>query len=202
MENKFVFINNRKNFLITDVPKIHPSSAQYINYWKRHKKRCIEGFWSIDDAGISINVDGDISKKDLEHKGQWRYMPSNLYFYVNFGTILHNDPNGPKSAPKKRMRPYLRDIEWELFYNWIEARGFSGFADDDKITCDRAVLELGKGIITKEDLSPECFNKKGELKDYVDANTYLRQLHDKPLSYALYNNSAKNLMMLGSRGFV
>lgn len=201
MENKFVFINNRQNFLISKVPTIHPSSIRYIEYWKRHKKRCIEGFWCIDDADTIINADEDIPKKDLSKKGKWRYMPSNLYFYVNFGTILHNDPDGPKSAPKKRRRPDLRDIEWELFYNWIEARGFSGFKDDDLVSCDRAILEVGKGIITKEELSKECFNSKGEIKEYVDANSYLRKLHDTPLNYALYNNSAKNLMMLGSRGF-
>lgn len=199
--NKFVFIHNRKNFLIGEVPTLHPQSLAYLDYWKRHKKRCIEGFWSKDQADITINVDEDLPKEILNSNGNWRYMPSNLYFYVNFGTILHQDEKGPKSAPKKRMRPHLRDIEWEFFYNWLEARGFSGFAEDDEVTCDRAILDLQKGIITLDQLDPHCFTKAGKLKNFVHAREYLRQLHDKPLGYALYNNEAKNLMMLGSRGF-
>jgi hypothetical protein len=201
LKDYFIRINNRKNFLISDVPSLHPQSLAYLDYWKTQKKRCVEGFWSVDDADVTIDVDKELSAEDMKHKGKWRYMPSNLYFYVNFGTILHQPEDGPKSAPKKRMRPSLRDVEWEFFYHWIECRGFSGFSDDDKVTCDREVLDYQKGKIKKEDLDKHCINQKGEVKEYVPAREYLKKLHDKPLGYALYNNQARNLFMLGARGF-
>jgi hypothetical protein len=195
----FVKIHNRNNFLISEVPEIHPKSLQYIKYWKRQKKRCIEGLWSIDDASIEVNVDEDIPAELEKERDSWRFIPGNLYFYVNFGTILHQDENGPKSAPKKKMRPYLRDIEWEFFYNWLEARGFSGFSKDEEFSADRGILEVLKGSTMK--LSKECYNSKGELKAYKPAREMLRELHHKPIGHPLYNNQALNLFMLGSRGF-
>lgn len=201
LKDYFVRINNRDNFLISDVPELHPQSLGYLDYWKTHKKRCIEGFWSIDDSDINIDVDKELSQSDMKHKGKWRYMPSNLYFYVNFGTILHQDEKGPKSAPKKRMRPYLRDVEWEFFYHWTECRGFSGFSNDEQNTCNRDVLKYEKGKLKLEDLDEDCLKADGTVKTYIPARKYLKQLHDKPLGYALYNNEARNLFMLGSRGF-
>lgn len=201
MQDNFIKIKNRKNFLISDVPELHPQSLGYSVYWKLHKQRCIEGFWSPDDKDITVNVDEVINVDSFGNCKSWRYMPSNLYFYVNFGTILHQDPNGPKTAPKKRMRPHLRDIEWEFFYNWLEARGFSGFSDDDNYTCDRALLELHKGSIRIDSLDSHCFRKDGSLKDFIPASEMLRKLHNKPIGYALYNNEARNLFMLGARGF-
>ena len=39
---------NNSNFLITEVPKYHPISQKYdrLEWWKKEKRRCIEGFWS------------------------------------------------------------------------------------------------------------------------------------------------------------
>lgn len=193
----FIRINNRNNFLITEVEIHHPQSLIYSKYWKRHKKRCIEGFWSIDDPSITINVNEDIDESIKSDK--WRYMPGNNYFYVNFGTILHQDEKGPKSAPKIKMRPKLRDVEWEFYYNWLEARGFSGFSDDDEYTCNRDVLEVMSDPSIKIDST--CYRKDGTLKNYISARNYLRQLHNKPKGFALYQNEARNLLMLGSRGF-
>ena len=191
-----ITINNRSNFLITEVPEIHPKSVQYIRYWKLQKKRCIEGFWAPDDKDININADGPIPETVSD---KWRYMPSNLYFYVNFGTILHQDEKGPKSAPKKKMRPYLRDVEWEFFYNWIEARGFSGFDKDEQYSCHRDLLELKQDSSYK--VHHSCINSKGKLKEYVAPREYLRKLHSTPLGTPMFENSALNLFMLGSRGF-
>ena len=56
----FIRINNRKNFLLPEVPKLHPESAAYSKFWRTQKKRCIEGYWSVDDAKINANLDGDI----------------------------------------------------------------------------------------------------------------------------------------------
>mgnify|MGYP003624457054 CR=1 FL=1 len=183
------YINNRSNFLISKVPKLHPSSIGYLKYWKTHKKRCIEGFWGIDDENVNIDIDDEVD--NTTESSQWRYMPGNLYFYVNFGTILHQDEKGPRSAPKMKMRPYLRDIEWGFFYNWLESRGFSGFNGDKEFTCDKRVIQLDQESL------PE--HLKG-LK-YVETGEYIRMLRSKPLGLPLYDNQASNLFMLGARGF-
>lgn len=176
-------INNRKNFLIGDIPSYHPDSANYLKYWRDIKKKCIEGFWGIDNIENIQN-------------GFWRYMPGRLFFYVNLGTILHQE-EGKRSAPKKKMRPYLRDIEWEFAYNWIEARGFSGFELDNEYTCCRDVIDTE---LVTEEYHHSCFDKDGNVKKYIPAKEYLRKLHNKPLGKALFNNSAKNLFLLSARG--
>lgn len=194
----FIRINNRKNFLLKTIPAIHPASIKYISFWRREKKKIIEGCWAPDDEDIK---DYDIHENDLNVKtDKWRYMPPQLYFYVNYATILHTPEGAPKTAPKKRIRPLLRDIEWEFFYNWLEARGFSGFYDDDEITCNINVKKFNEDDEDAE-LDPTCFNSKGELKKFVPARTYLRQLFTKPLGIPIYMNEAKNLFMLGARGF-
>jgi hypothetical protein len=198
---EFLRINNRKNFLITEVPVLHPDSIAYTKYWKTHKKRCIEGFWGKDTAEVNIRPDDDMPEDIQQSVGNWRFMPGNLYFYVNYGTILHQEENGPKSAPKKKIKPLLRDIEWEFLYNYLEARGFSGFDGDDNVTCNRDIDRYNKGIIEFEEISKECFNSKGDFKEFVPAREYLRKLHDRPLGTPLYNNEARNLFVLGSRGF-
>ena len=192
----YVVINKRKNFLISEVPTLHPKSLAYSKFWKTHRRRCVEGLWSVDDADVSINVDAELTDSSLEHVGNWRFMPSNLYFYVNFGTILHKPEDAPKSAPKKAIRPLLRDIDWELFYNWIEARGFSGFKDDQTYSCNRDLDN--KDFDGKYDST--CYNDKGELKQYVPAREYLRQLHDRPLGIPMYQNMAQDLFWLACRG--
>ena len=100
----FITINNRNNFILKSIPEYHPSSIKYIKYWKEQKRRCIEGYWGQDT-------------QDTKEKGMWRWMPGNLYFYINFGTILHRPEGYPRTAPKIKMRPHLTDLEWEIFYN-------------------------------------------------------------------------------------
>lgn len=192
---EFIRINNRKNFLLKEIPSYHPASRDYLNFWKAQKKRIIEGFWSIDDSKVEVNV---LEGPDKSLIGNWRFMPSNLYFYVNFGTILHKPADAPKSAPKKKIRPLLRDLEWEFFYNWLECRGFSGFADDDEYSCNRELVDH----ISDPDyvFDKHSYNSKGKLKNYIPARDYLRQLHDKPLGIPLYQNRALDLQILGSRG--
>lgn len=192
----FIRINNRNNFLISEVPSIHPKSVEYLKYWKRHKRRVIEGFWSIDDIDTEINVDEDFPEGITSDK--WRFMPSNLYFYVNFGIILHKPDDAPKSAPKEKIRPSLRDIEWEFFYNWTEAKGFSGFKDDDNYTCNRDMLMLFRDPYYKVDST--CYKKDGTLKDYVSARDYLRRLHSSNLGIPLWQNMAQDLFLCGPRG--
>lgn len=192
---EFIRINNRNNFLLKEIPEYHPASRSYINFWREQKKRCIEGFWSLDDSDIEINVE---EGPNHEIRRGWRYAPPNLYFYVNFGIILHKPEDAPKSAPKKRIRPLLRDVEWEFFYNWLECRGFSGFADDDEYSCNRELIDNIDD--PDHDFDKYSYNSKGNLKKYITAREYLRMLHEKPLGLPLYQNMAKDLFWLSARG--
>lgn len=148
-------IINKEAFILKDIPQLHPASEEYLLFWREEKKRCIEGHW----VG-----------------GVW--MPGNLYFYINFWTILLNKTAHSKT--KTPGKPFLRDLEWEFFYNWVEARGFSGFEDDDQYTCNR--------------------DYEGQ-DNYIPAREYLRKTHPKNLGRPLFENEAKNFMMMGSRGF-
>jgi len=200
----FIRINNRKNFLIDELPVMHPKSREYVEFWREHKRRCIEGFWGVDDGEVNV----DVKKREVEdhnHRGKWRWMPPNLYFYVNFGIILHQpEDDNVKTAPKKKIRPLLRDFEWEFFYNFMECRGFSGFRDDDEYCCLReldAYLKSEKKSTTAyNNLEKIAFKKDGNLKKYKPCKEYLRQLWDKPMGLPDYNNEAKNLFLLGARG--
>jgi len=214
----FIKINNRKNFLIGEIPAIHPESLQYIKYWKSEKRRCIEGAWSIDDAAITVNLnDGDPTIEVAE--GKWRWMPPNLYFYCNHGTIELNPEGDDETAPKIKSRPDLRDFEWEFMYNWMECRGFSGFEDDEEFSCDRRIPEYEEALAKfkkynkdiyrkrarriKRRIRAHCYidnDKDGDLKTFIPAREYLRKLHKNPLGLALFSNEAKDLMLLGARG--
>ena len=105
-------IINKDAFLLKEIPQLHRASEEYLLFWREEKKRCIEGYWV---GGI--------------------WMPGNLYFYVNFWTILLNKTAHSKT--KTPGKPFLRDLEWEFFYNWVEARGFSGFEDDKELVQKR-----------------------------------------------------------------
>jgi len=198
----FVRINNRNNFLISDVPSLHPDSIDYENYWRIQKRRCIEGFWGVDDERYTEDIDWDV-KRDYE-EATYRWMPPNLYFYGNFGKIRHNDPKAPPSAPKVFMRPYVRDIEWEFFYNWSEAQGFSGFEEDEEYSCYRDLPKYKEqyesGEIITVYLPENCKKADGTLKEYIPARQYLRKTFNKSLGKPLWDNQAKNLFMLGCLG--
>lgn len=204
-------INNRNNFLIKDIPNLHPSSVRYLKYWKQEKKRCIEGYWGIDDGDINCGP-LDIEYNEI-NTDKYRFMPPKLYWYVNYGTIKHRPDHLPKTAPKIKIRPYLRDFEWAYFYNELEARGFSGFELDDEYSCNHMLknpdeytdIELEQvcldhnGIIIDFKYS-NYFKSDGTRKTYVDPREYVRRLFDKPLGRIIYENEAKNFMLLGSRG--
>jgi hypothetical protein len=177
---------SNESFKLKEVPKLNPLSRDYLKFWKEQKKLCIEGYWS---------------------GGRW--MPGNLYFYINYWHIkLNKDAH---SKTKTIARPFLRDIEWELAYCWAEARGFSGFELDEEISCYRGLaeheLQMPNGIIIKEavlsttKLPPSCFKPDGTLKKYMPARQYLRQVFPRSLGRPLFQNEAKNMMMVGSRGF-
>lgn len=172
----------RQNFLLKEVPIYHPKSNKYKEWWREQKKRCIEGYW----AG-----------------GRW--MPGNLYYYVNFGVIKLN-----KTASSKQKvygRPFLRDLEWEFFYNWAEAKGFSGFLDDEEFTAayladpkeHSKLTDFEKGMFKIQ--CPTAFDSKGQMKKYIHPRDYLRKTFDSKVGRPVYENECKDFMMMGSRGF-
>ena len=38
-------IINKEAYLLNDIPQFHPSSEEYLLFWREEKKRCIEGHW-------------------------------------------------------------------------------------------------------------------------------------------------------------
>jgi hypothetical protein len=169
-----MLVINPNDFLV-EVPKdLHPLSLDYISFWREQKRRCIEGYW----VG-----------------GTW--MPPALYFYVNFATIKKNPYL--TSHVKIFARPDLRDIEWDFFYHYTQADGFSGFELDDNITCNRIVLEPDISIEFLLKHYPETVSSSGEIKKYMDASSYLRLTHPTSLGKPFFRNPTKNVLMLGTR---
>lgn len=165
-------IINNSSFLTGTIPDFHPELEYYerLSYWQTQKRRCIEGYWV---------------------EGKW--MPGPLYYYVNFHNILFEDDS---SVAQASGLPWLRDLDWEMFYIYEECRGFSGFEGDKKYTCDRKYgpekdLAIMLGRITK---------KEADSRIYVTARKYLRLIHDKGLGKPLYKNSAQHLISIQSRG--
>ena len=186
----FPDLYNIDPFIERDHPVYHPDSIKYIEYWEDVERKCIEGIWGLDQG------------KD-KSKGGWRYMPPNLYFYINVSKIIDEDDIGGTET----ISPLLRDIEWIYAYDWHICRGFSGFENDDEYTCHYIV----KKIENKEELSPleqvilekklkHVWNSKGELKKFIDPLKYLHMTHDKPKGLSVYENRAQNNFTLGSRG--
>ena len=179
-EHKHEKIVSNKHF-IHDIEIHNPLSLSYKNYWKEIKRRCIEGYWV---------------------EGKW--MPGNLYFYVNLIKIKLNKDE--YSSTKIEARPFLRDLEWEKAYVFAEARGFSGFRDDDEHTCFREVEEIEtliKQNLTWDELHvlpTTCYNSKGELKKFKNPRLYLREIKSKNLGKPLYQNDAWNVIDIEARG--
>lgn len=173
-------------FLEGEIPDYHPLSMDYRDYWREFRRKCIEGYWQ---------------------SGVW--MPGSLFFYVNANTIKRN-VNGSKV--KQFARPILRDVEWMVHYNAIEARGFSGFKDDPYFSCHVALtLELTDEQIKDRYCYGESgfsqvvynnlFKKNGERKLYEPPRYYLRKIHQDNYGIPVFLNNSKNKLTFGSREF-
>ena len=172
---------SNSEFKLKEIPNYFPGSLNYISWWREQKRRCIEGYWA---------------------HGKW--MPGKLYFYVNFGTIKRNVDG---SKVKAYARPLLRDLEWNTFKYWEEARGFSGFFNDTEYTCLDIVKELYDADIFEPSAAiksryPNAINPDtGLLKKYIHPREYLFKNHGTNLGRPLYENNSKNMFMLGARGY-
>jgi hypothetical protein len=162
---------------IEDVQILNPLSQKYITYWKHQKRRCVEGYWA---------------------EGKW--MPGNLYFYINFCKISLNKDNASKT--KITARPFLRDLEWEKAYVFAEARGFSGFAEDKEYTCYLPIglYEEETIDISIYEIPKSCYRPDGTFKKFMEPRKYLRLIHSKNLGKPLYENNAWNVIDIECRG--
>ena len=168
-----------------EIPTLHPKMPEYEIFWQQEKRRCIEGHWVA---------------------GKW--MPGPLYFYVNYWHILLN--KSKHSKVKALGKPWLRDLEWDKGYVYTEARGFSGFKEDDNITCSLTVRDLKREmeatglpmeeLAEYEDLTENHFKKNGQLKDFEPAREYLRRNHLVNKGKPLFENEAKNVVDIECRG--
>ena len=166
-------------FIPREIPKLNPLTSAYKKFWVEETRKCIDGIW-------------------VEHKGDWKYVPGILYFYGAHWHILLSEGTLISKA-KVIARPKIRDLEWINAFIYLEARGFSGFADDDEYTCHREVA------LPEEDRTPEfmgkgCYNSKGELKKYIPARDYLKKYFKRNMGKPLYENMAKNVVDLEARG--
>jgi hypothetical protein len=175
----FVTFDNIQDFAQKDIPSLHPLSLDYKSYWQSETRKIIEGVW-----------------KD----GVW--CPPQLYHYLNFAVITMGE-----KKDRYKARPFNLDYVWDLAYYWIEARGLSGFKDDEEFSSN---LLLKDNKLTEDEFKkkyPESDSDyadmyfKGQLKKFVPIRSYLRKKHTKDLGKPLYDNQAKNLLCLGPRGW-
>lgn len=139
-------LQNVNNFLIKDLFPASPLSKEYRKFWVQQYDYCKNGFWSCG-----------------------KYCPGHLYFYVNFWHIEKNKE--VHSKHKTVGKPDLRDIEWEIAYSWLEARGFSRFSNqDESIRLEKTPREILNTIYSESQGDP------------------------------LFENDARNFLVIGSRG--
>lgn len=177
------YINN-SNFKF-EVQKLNPLGIDYRLYWREERRRCIEGYWS---GG--------------------KYMPGPVYQYVNHWKIELN--KGKNSKNKVIDHPFLRDLEWEKGYLFMEARGFSGFEHEKYYTSNRRLKdelmfydEFDNRRIIATDSDIELINnnsKRYTPVHYVAARDYLSWNHKQDLGRSLMENDAKNVVDIEARG--
>lgn len=182
-------IKNRKNFIHQEHPNTFANLDEYMSYWNREAFKCIEGYWG----------------KDIDEKGEggYRFMPPNLYFYINMTKIQKEGEEGAQPTE----HPDLRDVEWYIFYALMACDGFSGFEKDKEVTCLRAVgkLQSGQELTVEDNYILNKYEKQikkdnGEYKRYVEAREYLYQTHKEKLGRPLYANTCLDMILLSTRG--
>jgi len=179
--------------VITEIPRMNPQGVKYKRWWKDQKRKCIEGFWVCNDEGL------------------WKWVSGPLYFYVNFWHILLNE-KGTRSKGKKVAKPFLRDLEWIRSFVYTEARGFSGFENDENYSCHLLLEECHPDENPTEFelrlmeynapnlIRASLMNSSGEYKKFIPARDYLYDYKDANLGKPMYFNMNFNVVDLESRG--
>lgn len=166
---------HRAQVVTDEHPRIHPNNPQFAEYWGREKRRIIEGYW----------VDGT-------------WLPGLLYFYLNYWNIeLKINVNDKDTVT---ARPFYRDLEWEKAYLFSEARGFSGFSEDNEVTCWRPLKNYDPEIHGYVKIPKSCYRSDGKLKEYQDARHYMKSRFNRNMGKPLYENTAKNVVDIEGRG--
>lgn len=176
---KFIKIEDPSRFLDQFKPlELHPHDPLYIPFWRDIKRKCIEGLWFED------------------FNSKWRYGRGNLGFYGHYCTLIDTDK---KTKSRKTFRPDIRDLEWHRSYYILEAKGFSGFTNDDKYTSYENIKSINKNEL--DDFQKKAFLKpNGQFKEYVNPREYLFTTHDKPLGLPQYLNQTRSHLEFGARG--
>lgn len=182
-------IKNRNAFIKQSHPNTFEHEDDYYKYWNKQAARCIEGFWAKD-----INEEGE---------GGYRFMPPNLYFYINLTKIEQEGDEGAQPT----IAPHLRDIEWYIFYALMACDGFSGFSNDEETTCLRVVGKIhnGEKLTVEDEATLKKYDKQvkkpdGTYKNYVEAREYLYQTFHKKMGKPLFANPCLDLILLSTRG--
>lgn len=178
-----------KPFIEREHPVYLPNTEEYNRYWgDTILGRCINGLWGLDN--------------DDRNLGGYRWMPGNLYFYINFTKILQERDGEPEVTDY----PLLRDLDWLIMYALNTCDGFSGFEGDDEYTSFHVVDKVERGekvtFLEKKLLNKysEYVKKKdGSFKKYIDPRQYLYKTHDKPMGNPLYLNPCTNFMLISTR---
>lgn len=134
-------------YKLEEIPQFIPMTEEYLSFWKQEKDRCLQGYWI---------------------GGKW--MPGNLYFYINYWNIELKESATSKNA--KVGNPFLRDIDWDFAYAYMEARGFSRF---EKQTLEEVVGKTARQI--------------------------MQTIYKEDMGKPLFENQAKNIILVGNRGF-
>jgi len=177
-ELEFLRIENRGQYLIKQ-PHHHPASKQYKEFKIKEIKKCIYGLWGKESGG-------------------YRWMPPQAYFYANYVWIKQDNEKKEQVV----LKPAFDDLEWMLFYMYAECYGFSGFELDEEFSCDSALIDKYEMSVAKNNKKrwAQIHKPDGSLKEYEKAQDYLYRLHTKNLGKPLWNNDAKDAIILGSRG--
>lgn len=195
-------LHNIKDFVTHGKrPYLSPLLPEYMTYWVEEVSKCILGTWGHD-----------YNKETKE--GGYRWMPGNLYFYINMTIIKLEGEFGSELT----QHPMLRDVEWKIFYSLIACDGFSGFEFDEEFTCYRPVQKLellndgktewsdGRKIVLKnrekrvlDKYDKELKKPDGTYKKYIPAMDYLYKTWDKPMGSPLFMNECLNLILLSTR---
>jgi hypothetical protein len=124
-------------------------------------------------------------------------MPGFLYFYINFWHILLNRKHTSKH--KSLAKPWLRDLEWMISYAWCEVRGFSGFDEDEEFHCYKKYKPYYEDnvLVTPKPLESSTYFGK----TFMEPQEYLRRVFVKSCGKPMWDNEAKNFMMMGARGY-